>query len=70
MQKSITRSASIGDDADPSRKCNFVCQLSGDQLTMQRSINGNTVALKLHREEDSKVRLTPRGFRWISRHPF
>jgi hypothetical protein len=64
------QTAAIGDTADPAWKCDFVYQRTGSQLGLQGSINGNTVTLKLHRLDDSKMRLTTRGFHWINEYPF
>jgi uncharacterized membrane protein YphA (DoxX/SURF4 family) len=60
---------SIDDPADASWKCDFVYQRTGDQLALQGQINGNAVAMKLHRA-NWKGNLVTRGFHWINERPF
>lgn len=63
--------AVIGDDADPSWKCEFVCRRTdGQQLSLEGRINGNAVSMKLHRADRPKSILVTRGFHWINEHPF
>lgn len=64
------QTAAIGDNGDPAWKCDFVYQRTGSQMGFQGSINGIPVTLKLHRLDDSKMRLTTRGFHWINEYPF
>jgi hypothetical protein len=64
------QTASIGDDSDPSWKCDFAYQRTGSQMGLQGNINGNPVTLKLRRLDDSKMILTTRGFHWINEYPF
>lgn len=63
--------ASVGDEGDPNWKCDFVYQRTAEQLlNLQGRINGNAVTLRLHRLDQSKDRLTSRGFHWINERPF
>jgi len=67
----INNTVSVSDEADPNWKSDFAYQRTGDQLlSLQGNINGNAVALKLHRLSQSNNRLTSRGFHWINEFPF
>jgi hypothetical protein len=64
-------SVSLTDETDPNWKCDFAYLRTDDQLlSLRGNINGDGVALKLHRLNLSKSRLTGRGFHWINEYPF
>jgi hypothetical protein len=66
----VKNTVSVSDEADLNWKSDFAYQRTGDRLNLQGYINGNAVALKLHRLDLSNNRLTSRGFHWINESPF
>jgi len=60
----------LTDPDDKDWHCNFAVQTpSPHQLRLQGTVNGLTVAAKLHREDEGRFLLTHRGFHWINEYP-
>jgi hypothetical protein len=66
----VKNTVSVGDEGDVNWKSDFAYQRAGDLLNLRGYINGNAVALKLHRLDLANNRLTSRGFHWINEFPF
>jgi uncharacterized membrane protein YphA (DoxX/SURF4 family) len=65
------RTAALSDDDDPQWKGVLTFSQAGPQLLeIQGTVNGSTISAKLHRLDDSKFRLTSRGFHFINEHPY
>jgi hypothetical protein len=64
-------SLSFSDSGDPNWKCTFRLQRpTVSILDLHGSVNGIPVDATLRHVDDSKYRLTTRGFHWISEHSF
>jgi hypothetical protein len=66
----VKNTMSVSDEDDVNWKSDFAYQRAGDRLNLRGYINGNAVALKLHRLDLANNRLTSRGFHWINEFPF